>query len=60
MKKIYCKGCKKELKGGFYNTPQGTFCSECWKSKSQKTRDKAFEETIRRLAFLGASFQDNN
>lgn len=53
MKIITCKQCKCELKGGFYNTPNGAFCSACWSKKSKKVKDKALADTLKGLSMLG-------
>lgn len=53
MKVIICKQCKCELKGGFYNTPNGTFCSDCWSKKSKKVKDKALADALKGLSMLG-------
>lgn len=56
MRKIYCKQCNQELKGGFYNTPDGAFCSKCWKEKPKKEKDEALSDTLKGLAAIGSLF----
>ncbi len=53
MKIITCKQCNCELKGGFYNTPNGAFCSACWSKKSKEVKDKALADTLKGLSMLG-------
>lgn len=52
-KVLKCGECGKELIGGFYNTPYGTYCSVCWKKKSQKTRDRALKEALNGFSNIG-------
>lgn len=56
MKVIHCRQCKKEIKGGFYNTPNGVYCPDCWEKKPQEVRDKALADTLKKLAIIGRNF----
>ena len=56
MEIIRCKQCKKELKGGFYNTPNGIYCPDCWEKKPQEVKDKAFADRLKTLAIMGKNF----
>lgn len=53
IKVIKCKQCGTEIKGGFYNTPNGAFCSDCWKKKPKEVKDKALSDTLKGLTMLG-------
>lgn len=53
MEVIKCKQCKTEITGGFYNTPRGIFCPECWEQKSPAVKRKAYSDTLKQLALLG-------
>lgn len=41
---IKCKDCGKVLNGGYYNTPKGPYCVECWEKKPMHIRKQ--EEKI--------------
>lgn len=53
MKVIKCKQCGVELNGGFYNTPNGTFCRDCWEKKPKAVKDKALADALKGLGVLG-------
>lgn len=54
MKKILkCKKCSKPIQGGFYNTPNGVYCCECWDKVPQRKKDKALADALRNLAIIG-------
>lgn len=51
---LRCKKCGEEIKGGFYNTPNGAYCCECWDKVPQQKKDKALAESLRKLAMAGS------
>ncbi|WP_195653819.1 hypothetical protein [Bacteroides cellulosilyticus] len=53
MKVIKCKQCGIEIKGGFYNTPNGVFCPDCWEKKPKEVKDKALSDVLKGMAMLG-------
>lgn len=55
-KVLKCCKCHQEIKGGFYNTPRGVFCCNCWGKKPQKEKDNAFADTLKALAIIGKTF----
>lgn len=50
---LKCKKCGAEIKGGFYNTPKGVYCCECWDNVPQRKKDKALADALRKLSALG-------
>ena len=53
MEKAICKQCGCEIKAGCYNTPNGTYCVDCWEQKPRQEREEIFKTSLRRLAALG-------
>lgn len=52
-KVLRCKKCGKEIRGGFYNTPNGAYCCDCWSKTPQRIKDKALNEALKKLASVG-------
>lgn len=52
-KVLKCCKCDKEIIGGFYNTPDGAYCCECWEQTPQRVKNKTLNETLKGLAYLG-------
>lgn len=50
---LKCKKCGKEIKGGFYNTPDGAYCCECWEKVPQQKKDKVLADALSKLAMAG-------
>lgn len=40
-----CEKCGKPVKGGYYNTPYGVFCVDCWENKTDEKVKEDCEET---------------
>lgn len=47
---IVCMKCGKELNNGFYNSPNGIFCPECWENKPKKEREQLYNDAIKNIA----------
>ena len=48
----------KPIKGGCYNTPDGTFCVDCWDKKiSEKIKKDYEKQALKRLQTIGISFK---
>lgn len=52
-KVLKCCKCGSEIKGGYYNSPDGPHCCDCWEKKSKKYKDAALNDTLKGLATLG-------
>lgn len=52
-KVLKCKQCGTEIIGGYYNTPRGAFCAECWEKVPNREKKKAVNKALKRLAVLG-------
>lgn len=51
-KTIICIRCGKELKDGFYNSPEGIFCPSCWEEKPQEERERLYNDAVKNIAEL--------
>lgn len=51
---IKCKKCNKEINDGFYNTPRGVFCTNCYENMPQEQKDKDLHDSLCKLANAGS------
>ncbi|WP_419545278.1 hypothetical protein [Odoribacter laneus] len=49
---IVCVKCGKELNNGFYNSPNGIFCPECWENKPKEEREQLYNDAIENIAAI--------
>lgn len=53
QKVLKCCKCGSEINGGYYNSPMGPHCCDCWKKVDEKQKKAALSETLMGLAALG-------
>ena len=51
-KTITCIKCGKELTDGFYNTPVGPHCCDCWENKTSATaKEEVLFDSLLKINF---------
>lgn len=53
QKVLKCCKCGSEIKGGYYNSPIGPHCCNCWEKVDKRFKNMALTETLMGLAALG-------
>ena len=49
MNPLNCKKCGTVITGGYYNTPRGAHCCDCWEKVPDRDKKKMLAETLRSL-----------
>lgn len=47
---LKCVVCGNEIKGGFYNSPRGAHCCQCWKKVPQTQKDQDLIDALEKRA----------
>ena len=57
---LKCVVCGTEIKGGFYNSPRGAHCCQCWKKVPSKTKAEDLEKALKKLPKIHKLIKDLN
>ena len=41
-----CRKCGEEISGGYYNTPDGIYCTECWEKETKEKKQELLRTAL--------------